>query len=152
MKHSPTGSFGFISFLLTIGSGILMIYLNYEADRQRQIFRSTKGKVDIWGAPAKVIHAIYTSQDGTINRSVLLASGYWGMARHFNYAFELGAALCWALPALTSSLIPYLYFFFLSVLLIHRSFRDDEKCRIKYTKYWDEYCQLVPYRIIPYVF
>lgn len=32
-----------------------------------------------------------------------------------------------------------------------RAFRDDERCRAKYGKYWAKYSTLVPYKMIPYV-
>lgn len=152
IKHSPVSSFGFVSFLLVMTIGITMILLNYEADRQRQVFRLSNGKEPIWGKQPKAIHAVYKSEDGHSKQSLLLASGLWGVARHFNYVFELGAALSWALPALSGSLLPYMYFFFLFVLLVHRSLRDDEKCKQKYSKYWDKYCSEVPYRMFPYIF
>lgn len=152
IKHSPVQSFGFGSFLFVTSLGLLMIFLNYEADRQRQLFRQTSGKCSIWGKQPKAIHAVYVNDEGHSKQSILLASGLWGSARHFNYVFELGAALSWALPALTSSLIPYFYFWFLLVLLVHRSIRDDDKCKSKYGKYWQKYCNEVPYRMLPYVY
>jgi hypothetical protein len=33
--------------------------------------------------------------------------------------------------------------------LLHH--RDLQKCRRKYGKDWDKYCELVPYTFIPYV-
>ena len=29
------------------------------------------------------------------------------------------------------------------------SHSDDQRCKDKYGKYWDQYCALVPYKIIP---
>ena len=132
--------------------GLLMILLNYESDRQRQLFRQTSGKCLIWGNQALAIHALYVNDEGHTKQSILLASGLWGCARHLNYLFELGAALTWAIPALNYSLIPYSYFIFLTVLLVHRSIRDDDKCKRKYGKYWNQYCKQVPYKIIPYLY
>ena len=152
IKHSPVHVFGFWSFVATVTFGISMILLNYEADRQRFVFRTTGGKCTIWGRVPRAIHAVYKTEDGHSKQSMLLASGLWGSARHFNYVFELAATLAWTAPALTGSLLPYLHFLFLLVLLVHRSLRDDEKCRLKYAKYWDKYCAAVPYRILPYVY
>jgi len=36
--------------------------------------------------------------------------------------------------------------------LTHRQRRDDENCEKKYGKDWDKYKEMVPYRIIPYVY
>ena len=60
--------------------------------------------------------------------------------------------LSWCLPCGFTSIIPYFYFFYFAGLLGHRERRDDEKCRAKYGKDWEKYCQIVPKRIIPYVY
>jgi hypothetical protein len=38
---------------------------------------------------------------------------------------------------------------YFAVLLIHRELRDEEKCKKKYKKDWDRYCEIVKYKIIP---
>ena len=50
--------------------------------------------------------------------------------------------------------VPFIYFFlvYFAVLLVHRERRDEEKCRRKYGKDWEEYCKLVKWRIIPGVY
>jgi protein-S-isoprenylcysteine O-methyltransferase Ste14 len=66
--------------------------------------------------------------------------------------FELLAAFSWAVTGgLANGAWPYLYFFFLTVLLLHRVFRDEERCAKKYGDKWAEYCRAVPYRMIRYV-
>jgi len=45
--------------------------------------------------------------------------------------------------------MPFFYVIFLTILLVHRAFRDDEKCSKKYGRHWEEYCKAVPYKIIP---
>jgi len=45
--------------------------------------------------------------------------------------------------------LPWLYVAFLAILLIHRAWRDDDRCAAKYGADWDAYCARVPYRIIP---
>lgn len=132
--------------------GLLSIIGNYWVDYQRQLVRRTDGKCTIWGAPPKLIQAKYNDDNGVQQVSILLASGFWGLARHFNYFFEMLAALAFGLPALGSSLIPYLYFIFMVILLVHRSLRDEEKCLAKYNRYWNEYKEVTPYKIIPYIF
>ncbi|BCS02683.1 uncharacterized protein AKAW2_60947S [Aspergillus luchuensis] len=39
-----------------------------------------------------------------------------------------------------------------SGMIVHRCFRDEEKCADKYGSGWDEYCRRVPWRIVPGVF
>lgn len=46
----------------------------------------------------------------------------------------------------------YFFMVYFAILLIHRERRDEEKCRRKYGKDWDRYCELVPWRIIPYIY
>ena len=41
---------------------------------------------------------------------------------------------------------------FLTALLVHRANRDSEKCQLKYKQYYDEYCKLVPYKILPGIY
>ena len=38
---------------------------------------------------------------------------------------------------------------FLTILLVDRAGRDDARCRAKYGRFWDQYCERVPYRICP---
>ncbi|KAF2198189.1 ERG4/ERG24 ergosterol biosynthesis protein [Delitschia confertaspora ATCC 74209] len=46
----------------------------------------------------------------------------------------------------------YFFMVYFAVLLIHRERRDEEKCRRKYGKDWEKYRELVPWRIIPYIY
>ena len=81
----------------------------------------------------------------------MLLSGFWGLARHMNYVFEIMLATCWSLPAAHYGVVPFAYVIFLTILLVHRTFRDEEKCSAKYGDGWKQYCQIVPYRFIPYI-
>jgi len=132
--------------------GLSAIAVNYFADWQKQIVRSTDGNCLIWGSKPEVIRAKYTPDDGQERESLLLASGWWGFARHFHYVPELTLAFCWTVPALFENLLPYSYFIFLFILLVHRTFRDDTKCARKYKQYWDVYKKRVPYKMIRGIF
>lgn len=131
--------------------GIFFILLNFDVDRQRKLARDTGGECRIWGKPASYISASYTDSTGQTHHTILLTSGWWGCSRHFHYIPEVLAALCWCMPAKFSGAIPYLYVAFLTLLLLERAFRDDARCRQKYSLYWDSYCKQVPYLIIPSV-
>lgn len=135
--------------IFTVGATAIMV--NYFADRQRQRVRATNGQCLIWGRPPVVKVAKYQLENGTTNQSLLLLSGWWGITRHFHYIPELIGAFCWTLPALFSNFLPWFYVIFLTILLVHRAFRDDERCARKYGIYWDEYCSSVPYKLIPFV-
>ena len=87
--------------------------------------------------------------------SIVLVSGWWGLASHINYLGDLILAVSYVAPCglfRTGSFFPWFYPFYLLVLLIHRDWRDDAKCSEKYGKLWVEYRKRVPYRILPYVY
>ncbi|KAI0061657.1 ERG4/ERG24 ergosterol biosynthesis protein [Artomyces pyxidatus] len=84
--------------------------------------------------------------------SKLLTSGWWGASRHPNYLGDLLMALAWSLPTGFETPVTYFYVVYFAVLLIHRQRRDDEACEKKYGKDWHRYMELVPYRIVPYIY
>ena len=55
--------------------GVACIYINYDADRQRQEFRASGGTLKVWGASPKIIKAQYVTGAGETKTSLLLASG-----------------------------------------------------------------------------
>jgi len=135
------------------------VSLNYMADRERDVFRATNGTALVWGKKPKFIEAEYTVVDRktgnvTQKKSLLLASGFWGIARHLQYLFELTAAWSWCLLAnpLVNGCIPLFYAAFLTYLLVDRASRDSTKCHLKYGKHYDEYCRLVPWKIVPGIY
>lgn len=127
-----------------VALGVSSVFLNFDSDRQRQVVRKANGKGIVWGKPAEVIRAKYLTAAGEVKDSILLVCGWWGVVRHFNYVPELCAAFLWSVPCLFNSGLPYFYFTFLLILLSDRARRDDQRCRSKYGKYWDEYCKCVP--------
>jgi len=143
---------GFPLAAAIFAAGAASILINYFADRQRQMVRARQGQCLVWGKPPHLIQANYRTQDGKTNQSLLLASGWWGISRHFHYVPELLGAFFWSLPALFDNFLPYFYFFFLCILLLDRAFRHDKRCADKYGESWSLYCKKVPYKIIPYVF
>ena len=89
-------------------------------------------------AASRYIEAFYTVTDPKTGeqverRSLLLASGFWGVARHFHYVFELTAAWSWCLLAnpVKNGVVPLFYATFLTILLLHRAKRDETKCQKK---------------------
>jgi len=139
--------------------GLLGVAFNFEADLQRQRFRETGGAALVWGRKPIAIEAEYHVADpksGKLARhtSLLLVSGWWGVARHAQYFFELTAAWSWGLLAGvgTHGALPFFYAAYLTVLLVHRAIRDEEKCSLKYGAAYAKYKAMVPYKIVPYVF
>ncbi|KAL7264882.1 hypothetical protein ACSBR1_002772 [Camellia fascicularis] len=125
-----------------IANGIVFL-IGYRvfrgANKQKHVFKKNP-KAPIWGRPPKVIGG------------KLLASGYWGIARHCNYLGDLLVASSFSLPCGISSPVPYFYPVYLLILLIWRERRDEARCAEKYREVWAEYCKLVPWRILPYVY
>ena len=135
------------------------VVLNYLADRERDVFRATNRAALVWGKKPSFIRATYTiidrgTGDSSQKTSLLLASGFWGVARHFQYFFELTAAWSWCLLAnpFRNGVLVLFYAAFLTYLLIDRAERDSKKCHLKYGKYYEEYCLLVPYKILPGIY
>ncbi|XP_057549026.1 delta(14)-sterol reductase isoform X2 [Amaranthus tricolor] len=109
------------------------------SNKQKHVFKKNP-KAPIWGKAPKVIGG------------KLLVSGYWGIARHCNYLGDLLLALSFSLPCGISSPIPYFYPIYLLILLIWRERRDEARCAEKYKDIWAEYCKVVPWRIMPYIY
>ncbi|KAI9298934.1 ERG4/ERG24 ergosterol biosynthesis protein [Neoconidiobolus thromboides FSU 785] len=139
-------------FWAIMGLGLGGYFIFRECNNQKDIIRKAGGKGKIWGYEANVITAKYKTSDGETRVSYLLASGYWGLARHFNYFGDLMMCLAFCLTCGLDSLLPYFYFFYMIALLVHRTMRDQNRCKGKYGPYWDKYCELVPYKIVPYIF
>jgi 7-dehydrocholesterol reductase len=99
-----------------------------------------------------VIVADYQTADGEKKQSLLLASGWWGLSRHFHYVPEIAVAISWSIPCQFSNFLPWVYPTYLTILLVDRAMRDDRRCQAKYGVFWDQYRQKVPYRILPGLF
>ncbi|KAJ7674454.1 ERG4/ERG24 ergosterol biosynthesis protein [Mycena rosella] len=115
------------------------LYIFRTANSEKNDFRR--------GANPKNLE-FFTTESGT----KLLTSGWWGASRHPNYLGDILMALAWSLPTGFDTPITYFYVVYFAGLLIHRQRRDDENCKRKYGKDWKKYMELVPYRIIPYVY
>ncbi len=135
--------------LLIFALGTASIFVNYAADAQRMRVRATNGETTVWGKRPVIIVGHYTTEGGEKKESLLLASGFWGISRHFHYVPEILGAFFWTLPALFSDALPYFYVVFLTALLTDRALRDDNRCAIKYGEDWKKYCAIVRYRIVP---
>ena len=84
----------------------------------------------------------------------ILYSGFWGVARHFNYMGEGFLGLSIAL-VFGHFLVPWawLYFIFVVSMFTNRQRDDDKQCAEKYgEEKWAEYKSKVKYRIFPGVY
>ncbi len=132
-----------------VALGLASIGANYQADAQRQRVRATGGETTVWGKPPVLIPARWTTDEGEERETILLASGWWGVARHAHYVPELLLAAAWTLPAGFTHFLPWFYWVFLFILLMDRARRDEKKCAAKYGEAWQEYTRRVPYRVLP---
>ena len=118
---------------------ILGLWLFRESNLQKHRFKKNPN-VNIWGQPAQSL------------KGKLLISGWWGVGRKLNYTGEICLYLAIALTTGFHSIIPYLLPLWLCLLLIHRSWRDEQRCSAKYGELWDTYCAKAPFRMIPFLY
>jgi len=85
--------------------------------------------------------------------SLLLVSGFWGLARHFNYVGDLTMCIGWAVacynPASPFPFLPIAYCIYFWLMDCHRCWRDEVRCAKKYGEDWHRYKAAVPYAILP---
>lgn len=109
----------------------------------------------IWGRVARSIDCDYfvsTKTGYEIKQSKLLISGFWGWARHFNYCGDLLIALSFCMCCGTQHVIAYFYVIYMLVLLLCRIERDHTRLHKKYGAGWDRYCNVVKYKLLPYIY
>lgn len=138
-----------LSALIIFTSGVSGYILFRSVNHQKDLVRRTKGNCQLWGAPADVLHVSYRTKDGKQHDSILLCSGWWGMARHVNYLGDLILSYSMCAACGTNNLLPWTYAIFMTILLIHRCWRDEERCSKKYGKGWETYCEKVRWVIVP---
>jgi len=136
--------------LIILLLGLWFVWMNYKIDSEKQKFKENFN-TEIWGKPAEYIDVKY-EKDGVIKDSKLLTSGWWGKSRHMNYSFEIGLSACWSLVGYKLGIFPFAYLAYIIALLIHRIYRDEEKCSKKYNEYWNKYCEKVKHRLIPGIY
>ena len=116
------------------------------------IFRSSNNEKNVFRTNPNHPTVKHLKTLSTKAGTKLIISGWWGVSRHINYFGDWIMGVAWCLPCGFDSIIPYFYAFYFLGLLVHREIRDEEKCRNKYGEDWDKYCQIVRWRIIPYVY
>jgi 7-dehydrocholesterol reductase len=135
--------------LAILCSGLSGYWLFRSVNHQKDLVRRTKGSCLVWGKPAKILPVKYMTKDGKEHQSLLLCSGWWGMARHVNYAGDLVLSYSMCAACGVRNLLPWTYAIFMTVLLIHRCWRDEERCSKKYGRGWEEYCKVVRWKVFP---
>lgn len=150
VKNPIDLSFGYAMFILLLGLGGYALFR--AVNHQKEFFRKHHGDCMIWGRKATYIRAEYIGIDNIIHESSLLCSGFWGLARHLNYLGDLLFSLAVCLCCGFQHVLPYFYIIFMTILLVQRIERDHDRCLGKYGKHWKVYCQMVPWKLIPWVY
>ncbi len=125
-----------VSILPIIVLYLIGYYIFRESNSQKNQFK-TNPSLEIWGKKPETV-------DGK-----LLVSGFWGLGRHMNYTGDLIMAFCYCVPC-GLQFGGYFYAIYLFILLTHRAYRDDTKCRSKYKDIWGTYTKKVPHVFIPF--
>jgi len=118
---------------------LMGLWIFRGANAQKDRFKRDR-ETKIWGRPAQTL-------DGR-----LLVSGWWGLGRKINYTGEIMVYFSFALCTGFQSLVPYLLPLWLCVLLPHRAWRDEKRCREKYGELWDRYCRKARFRMLPFLY
>lgn len=137
-----------IILFMGLSGYMIFRYANYQKDK-------FKVKVhDIEANQISETHIIcfYHTNDGKIHESKLLVDGLWAYARHMNYTGDIIFSFACCAACGLNHILPYFYVIYMVILLVTRCFRDEDRCHNKYGKFWDVYCERVPYRFIPYLY
>lgn len=122
--------------VLLIVAFALGLWVFRGANKQKHTFKIDPS-APIWGETPRLLGG------------KLLVSGWWGIGRKINYAGELLLYFTVAATAGFSSVLPFLVPLWLTTLLVHRAWRDEQRCSAKYGELWRSYCAQVPGRILP---
>jgi len=131
-------------YLLILIVGTLAICYNYITDLDKYYFKQSDGQYINNNEPARYLY----NEKG----QKLLINGWWGWVRKPNYVFELILAFCFCCCHGFQSVLPYTYFIILFGLLICRIYIDEERCMKKYGQLYEDYKNIVKYKLIPYIY
>ncbi len=134
---------------LVLATGLTGYAIFRFANHEKDYVRSQDGDVVLWGRQATYIRCSYPTNDGKVHSSILLTSGWWAVSRHSNYLGDLVLSFAMCAACEFRNALPWSYFFYMAVLLAHRTIRNEARCRQKYGQKWEEYCREVPWRIVP---
>jgi delta14-sterol reductase len=135
-ERRPLG-WGFIAGCALVH--LLGLWIFRGANAQKDQFKRDP-TAPIWGRTPEVVGGR------------LLASGWWGLGRKINYTGEILVYTSFALCTGFRSLVPWLLPLWLCLLLPHRAWRDEARCRAKYGAVWEEYTRRARFRMIPFVY
>ncbi|MGM0576139.1 MAG: DUF1295 domain-containing protein [Myxococcota bacterium] len=122
-----------------VGLFLFGFWLFRGANEQKHRFKMDRS-ARIWGRPAETVGGR------------LLVSGFWGIGRHLNYTGEICIYLAFTATTGFDSWVPWILPAWLISLLVHRAWRDDQRCRAKYGDLWDAYTARARFKMIPFLY
>jgi len=130
-------------YIIVFIIGVYCIYLNYNLEMDKKIFKDSKGKFISNNKQASYI----------INgNQKLLMSGLWGKIRKPNYLTQIAISFCICCMHGFESIIPYLYVIFLIILILFKIAIEEERYLNKFHNLYKRYMELVKYKLIPYFY
>jgi delta24(24(1))-sterol reductase len=154
LKHHPIGNGALLNAFLII---LLLIayYVFDTANAQKNQFRMIEYGTYIkrntfpqlpWGVLENPRHL------NTEHGNKLLIDGWYRYARKIHYTADTLMALIWGLSCGYDHFLPFFYVCFFTGMIFHRYLRDQHRCKKKYGKDWERYCEIVPYVFIPFIY
>ncbi|KAK4182095.1 ergosterol biosynthesis ERG4/ERG24 family-domain-containing protein [Podospora australis] len=132
-----------VTFAIGVVGYVMFRIVNNQRTESRRVGKTFK----IWGKTAQFIDAPYMTADGEKRESLLLCSGFWGWSRHANYVCDLVYSYSTCAMVHSTKLAVWTYAIFMTIILIHRTLRDEKRMAAKYGDAWVEYCQRVSWRL-----
>nr|CDJ91141.1 Ergosterol biosynthesis ERG4 ERG24 domain containing protein [Haemonchus contortus] len=134
--------------VLTVAA-FFFIYLTTVIDKQKYDFRRSKGMIKIRGVDPYFISAKYRTETGDTSANLLLGSGYWATCRHPNYISEAATFVVFSAFQGFYPIYCHVPAAFVTGYLFVRLCNDESRCLVKYGQAWMQYCNKVPFRLIP---
>ncbi|KAL7953208.1 ergosterol biosynthesis ERG4/ERG24 [Trichoderma compactum] len=152
-NHDPS-EYRWTPFALTLLSAvyIFMYWMWDSANGQKHAFRhKEKGQLmkrnTFPQVPWQSIDNPKTIKTDT--GDPILVDGWFAIIRKPNYVPDMFFSMAWGLITGFKSPLPWFYFIFFMVMIIHRTKRDIIRCRRKYGEAWTLYEKQVPHIFIP---
>lgn len=79
----------------------------------------------------------------------ILVDGWYKYARKIHYTCDIYFAVTWGAICGFESPLPWFYPVFFTAMILHRAYRDVQRCRGKYGESWTQYEKEVPWLFIP---
>lgn len=152
-NHDPSEYAWPKPFLIALYASYLFMYWAWDtSNSQKNMFRATERgyqqhRKTFPQLPWKFIpNAEHIKTD---TGDSILVDGWYKYARKIHYTCDMYFALTWALVTGFKSPYPWFYPVFFAAMIVHRAYRDIQRCREKYGEAWLEYERRVPYLFIP---